>query len=808
MTKKTLYMIGNAHIDPVWLWQWQEGFQEVKATFRSALDLMREYPEFIFTASSAAFYEWIEQSDPLMFAEIQQRIAEGRWGLVGGWWIEPDCNIPSGESFVRQGLYGQRYFKEKFGITAQVGYNVDSFGHNGMLPQILKKSGLPYYVFMRPMPHEKALPSRLFWWEADDGSRLLALQLPFTYATWMEDLEEHIRQCAGEIRPPIQEMVCFYGFGDHGGGPTRANLEQIRKLSTEDPTLHLKHARLEAFFAAVQARQLALPVVHDDLQHHASGCYAAHSGIKRWNRLAENSLMRAEKFCTVAEIVTGQPYPAALKQAWKSVLFSQFHDSLAGTSLEAAYEDARNLYGEALAIADRAANLAVQSLAWNTYIPPEEETRPVVVFNPHSWAVRLPVELEFGRIPETSQLVDEMGQPVPFQVVRSTTTTGWRKRLCFIADLPPLGYRVYRVKPSATPLDFPTVKAEETALENESFRLEINPQTGCIADLYDKRTEVHVFTGEAATAVVIDDPSDTWSHDVLQFKEVIGAFRAISAKVIEVGPVKAVLRLISEYGSSKLTQEFTLYAGLDRIDVHVEVDWREKQKMLKLRFPLNIDSATVINEIPYGHIRRAANGDEEPMQSWVDATGIVRQRHEPYGLSLLNDGKYSFDAQGADIGLTVLRSPIYAHHLPAEPEPEEQYAYIDQGIQRFTYTLLPHLGSWKEAGTARRAAELNQPLTALATTFHPQGTLPQVNSFLQVEAENVIVNVLKKSEDGEGWVLRAYETDKCQTETMIHLLFLGRTIQVHFEPCEIKTFYIPEQSALPVRETNLLEWLG
>src|SRR5512135_3768714 len=171
--KKRLYMIGNAHIDPVWLWQWQEGFHEVKATFRSALDRMQEYEDFIFSASSAAFYEWVEQSDPQMFAEIQQRVREGRWCLVGGWWIEPDCNIPGGESFARQALYAQRYFKEKFGVAAKVGYAIDSFGHNGMLPQLLKKAGLDYYVFMRPMPFEKGLPSGLFWWEADDGSRLL-----------------------------------------------------------------------------------------------------------------------------------------------------------------------------------------------------------------------------------------------------------------------------------------------------------------------------------------------------------------------------------------------------------------------------------------------------------------------------------------------------------------------------------------------------------------------------------------------------------------------------------------------------------
>ena len=217
MTKATLHMIGNAHIDPVWLWQWQEGFHEVQATFRSALDRMKEFPEFKFVASSAVFYQWVEDNDPEMFAEIKQRVFEGRWGIVGGWWIEPDCNIPCGESFVRQGLYGQRFFKSRFGVTASVGYNIDSFGHHGMLPQILKKSGLPYYVFMRPDLHEKELPGRVFWWESDDGSQVLTLRLPSPYGTWGPNIDSHIQYCASEIKEPLQEMVCFYGVGDHGG---------------------------------------------------------------------------------------------------------------------------------------------------------------------------------------------------------------------------------------------------------------------------------------------------------------------------------------------------------------------------------------------------------------------------------------------------------------------------------------------------------------------------------------------------------------------------------------------------------------
>ena len=225
--EKTLYMIGNAHLDPVWLWQWQEGYQEVKATFRSALDRMKEYDDFFFTSSSAAYYEWVEENEPAMFEEIRERVKEGRWVIVGGWWIQPDCNAPGGESYVRQGLYGQRYFQEKLGVTAQTGYNVDSFGHNGMLPQILKKSGMDNYVFMRPGRHEKGLEGETFTWTSNDGSAVTAFRIPFEYCTWPRELKEHIERCAGEIKDPRGSIMCFYGVGNHGGGPTKQNIESL-----------------------------------------------------------------------------------------------------------------------------------------------------------------------------------------------------------------------------------------------------------------------------------------------------------------------------------------------------------------------------------------------------------------------------------------------------------------------------------------------------------------------------------------------------------------------------------------------------
>jgi alpha-mannosidase len=419
--------------------------------------------------------------------------------------------------------------------------------------------------------------------------------------------------------------------------------------------------------------------------------------------------------------------------------------------------------------------------------------------------------MEMGRIPEESILVDPQGQPVPHQVIQSHATTAFRTRVAFIATLPPLGYRVYRLQPKnadeVSPDVTANVTASETTLENARFRLTFDPETGTLTSLFDKETGVETLAGPAARPVVIDDPSDTWSHGVFRFDDEIGTFAASRIRVLEQGPVKAVLRVESTYGQSRLIQDFTLYGGPGnppRIDVRVTVDWHEQFKMLKLRFPVRIRKVTATHGIPYGHIEREANGEEEPIQGWVDLSGMHPDINVSYGLSILNDGKASVDVNGNEIGLTVLRSPIYAHHIPAEPQPGREYAFIDQGQQTFTYSLLPHRDGWDEAGTIRRAAELNQHPIALPTTYR-DGPLPSTDSYLDVDCENIVVTTLKQAEEGEALILRAYETAGRATTATLTLPRWERKIQAHFAQGEIKTFRIPHDEAAPVVETNFLE---
>jgi alpha-mannosidase len=798
MSRQRLHMIGNAHIDPVWLWQWPEGYQEVRATFQSAVDRLEEYPDFVFTCDSSLFFAWVEESDPELFAKLRERVAEGRFQVVGGWWVEPDCNIPSGESLVRQALYGQRYLRERFGITATTGANLDSFGHNATIPQILAKSGCDSYVFLRPGPAEKTLETPLFWWQSPDGSRVLAYRIPHEYCAPKDDIGEHVEKAIASLPDDDEEYAVFYGVGNHGGGPTIANLEQIETLSERDGMPRLEPSSLRRFFDAA-GRNGGIPTVAGELQHHSQGCYTSHSGIKRWNRRAENLLQRAEKWSAIADVLGAHPYPhAELTEAWKLLLFNQFHDTLAGTSIEPAYEDARDQIGHASSVAARAFNAAAQSIARRIAIEPEEEMRPVVVFNPHPWPLRADAEVEYTWTrAQGHHVVDDVGEPVPMQLTRPLTTmSGMRSRFAFPVEVPPLGYRTYRVRLGA--VEGEPLRATGTTLENAHLLLELDPATGRIARLVLGSTGEDV-AGEGKHAVVVDDPHDTWGHGVRAFDREVGEFECVSVKLLESGPVRAIVRVESRHGSSTLREDYALGADVPYVDVRVALDWREPLRLLKLRYPTSIPAERATFEIPYGHLERPAVGDEEPGQSWVDVSGEGR------GLAVINDAKYGYDARGGDIGISAVRSPVWAWHSPRELEQDGDFEYMDQGRQSFVVRLVPHAGDWRAAGVPRLAAELNQPPFVLIETFH-DGPLPQRRSFASDGGGDVVVTVLKRAEDDEALVVRAYESAGRAARATIALPLVDRTLEAEFGAHEIKTFRVPRDPSEPVAEVNLLEW--
>ncbi len=317
-------MIGHGHIDPVWLWRWTEGVSVVHSTFRSALDRMKENPDMVFTCSSAQFYQWVADTDPKMMEEVRKRIREGRWNVVGGWWVEPDMNIPGGEAMVRQGLYGQLTLQRLVGTRAKVAFCADSFGHTGTLPQIIRKQGMENYVFMRPARQEKDLPSDLFWWEGPDGTRVLTYRIQDSYNDG-RSVNRRIESILSRAdQQPMNDFMAFYGVGDHGGGPTKENLRSIGEIQKEDGAPVLTYSSVDKYFQEVRAdKSLTLPTIKDDLQHHAVGCYTAECAIKKGNRHSEAALVTAEKITSFGSLMWGTVYPTdKFTSAWKKILFS------------------------------------------------------------------------------------------------------------------------------------------------------------------------------------------------------------------------------------------------------------------------------------------------------------------------------------------------------------------------------------------------------------------------------------------------------------------------------------------------------
>jgi alpha-mannosidase len=804
-----LYLVGNAHIDIPWLWPWPESMSVGLSTFRSALDRMNEFPDFKFTASSAQLYEWAAAADPGLIAEIRKRVNEGRWDPVGGWWIEPDVNIPSGESLIRQGLYGQTEFQKLLGRRAVVGFNPDSFGHPGTLPQILKAQGLTAYVFMRPGSKEKDLPADVFWWQGADGTRILTYRVSYGYGLRADTLNERLHDFVTKLQEPTKDLMVLYGTGDHGGGPAKDAIHLLLDTEKQAGAPKLLFSTPDEYFRDI-AKTKNLPVVDDDLQHHSVGCYTAMSQIKKDNRSTEAALVTAEKMSSLATLIAGFPYPKSdFDAAWKKVLLMQFHDTMAGTAIPEHYAVAHDAYGFAREVANQAMYRAAERIAWQ--IPTTDpDSDYLVVFNPHAWAANLKVQYDLGWgfhhegiLAANIPLEDGQGNRIPHQWTQAQSVAGERQGMVFVAPVPAFGYRQFRLrkKVSAPPIAS-TVHASERGLENEHLRVTFG--TDGTISMFDKDADGQVFRGGAGgqRAVVIDDPSDTWSHDVRSYTKEIGAFGNASFVVMENGPVRATVRVQTTYGASSMRTDWTLYAGAKNVEAKVELDWHEHQKILKFSYPIDVQNPVPTYEIAYGFKARKANGDEDPGQRWLDVSGD--RAGKTYGLAVLNDAKYGYSVQDNDLRVSIVRGAVYALHQPRKVEPNTEYQWQDQGIQTFRMILVPHSGDWRDAGIVHMAEELVDPVPVIYQGIHRGARTPS-GSFLSVDVPNVVIEVVKQAEEGNDLIVRCYETSGRETKASLEIGMLHRRWTGEFHPLEIKTLRIPLAAVGKIREVNALE---
>lgn len=825
-TRGRLHLIGHAHIDLAWLWPIRETRRKAARTFASVLHLMQKYPAYYFGQSQPQLYVWLKEDYPELYDGIRRRVAEGRWEPLGALWVESDCNLTGGESLVRQVVYGKRFFREEFGYDSRLAWLPDAFGFTWSLPQILKKAGVDYFVTTKISWNQfNRFPYDLFWWEGTDGSRVLA----HFYHNPENGYNGNVRP--GALRRTWdnfqQKELCdislfSYGWGDGGGGPTEEMLEMFSRLQEAPGSPRLETGPVQAFLDHLPKE--GLPVWNDELYLELHrGTFTTQSAVKKGNRRAEFALRRAEILASWAALMRGRDYGypgRELEETWKMLLRNQFHDILPGSGIHEIYEDAWRELDEVQKTARAISEGAIAAL-----FPPdgkepkaEGEAGRVLVVNDLAWErgdlVQVVVDRDLVERLMTGgrQLVVETpgGESLACQVVELPEAEEKVGILFEPRELPPMGWATYRLKnPSAraanrmgagADLEAEAAAAHFRTLFRDGswqvttpfYQLTID-RTGAIGRLFDRRVQREVLpAGERANVIWAfeDKPNvwDAWDIDLFYEKKGWPVQEDPRVELLENGPLRLTFRITRGFHHSRVTQWLRLYRHSPRIDFETEIDWHERDVLLKAAFPVAVRSRQATYEIAYGYIERPTHTNtswerarfEVAGHKWVDLS------EDGYGVSLLNDAKYGHDVHGSTLRLTLLKSPVW-------PDPR-----ADEGIQHFTYSLLPHPGDWRSAGTVARAYELNAPVWA---GLVGESGMPARHSFVKVEQENVILAVWKApdrvhqaagggrkdgnepgGEAGE-WIIRVYEA-------------FGRRGPVTL------AFFRPVRSAEPV---NLLE---
>jgi len=797
----TLYMVGQSHIDVAWRWQWDETIGLCRDTFGQALQLMQDYPDFRYSQSQALLYQAMEEHYPELFANMKQAVAAGKWNIVGGMWVEPDLNLPGGEALVRQCLYGQRYFREKFGAEAHVGWGADSFGTAWTLPQILKKSHMDSFIFSR-CGHQQPL----FWWEGPDGTRILAYDTGAVLGEFEIEGELDVakaKAALGEALPKLgtKAVGLPFGVGDHGGGPTRKDLMLFKALAQLRGMPKLKLATADEAMAALKKEVHDLPVWGSELNYVFQGCYTSQAEVKRRNRKCETLLPNAEKFAVMAKATGGFDYPRdALRTAWRGALFNQFHDILPGSSIGPVYDDATELYRSVEATGAGVLDSALAALADRARTQGGGEA--VIVFNPLPWPRTDAVEvtLDYPELPAHLAVRDAQGATWAAQVVSSHRIyeTFERCRVIFAArDVPPLGFKVFWIERSAA-APASGLSAGDYWLESPRFRVEVDAKTGHVVALRDKRLQREVLAEGAAANVLRllgDDSDGNTAWEIKYTGKVAELNEPTSVRVLERGPVRATIGVSYFRNGSVYEQRISVYDDLDRVDFPTTIDWREYRTTLKACFPVAIHGNAFTREIPFGNIAHDCNGDEVPAQKWIDLSD------DTWGVSLLNDSEYGHSVKGDEMAVTLLRSPT-------DPDP-----VADLGRHTMTYSLYPHAAGWREALTQRRAEELNAPLLARPAKSH-DGPLGPQYTMLSVEPDNVLLAAVKLCEDSDDAIIRIWEAHGKAAQAQIslpapalavtevdlledevaQLQATGDKLTVEIKPYEIRTFKVRWQS--------------
>ncbi len=721
-----LSAIGHAHIDTAWLWPLAETRRKCTRTFSTAVHYMDDYPEYLFACSQAQQYEWIKEMHPDLYERIKAKVKAGQFVPVGGSWVEPDCNLPSGESLVRQFLYGQRFFEKEFGKKCEEFWEPDVFGYTAALPQILRQVGIKYFLTIKLSWNQfNKLSSHTFWWEGLDGSRVLTHFPPADTYNAMGNVKDVLYSLANyKDLDRSKEAYLLFGYGDGGGGPTIEMLEQIKRMKDVDGLPKVEMRSSNEFFNRLEkdAKDLTTWVGELYFELHR-GTYTTQANNKKYNRLSEFMLHDVEFLSAMASTLKGLDYPSAeLDRMWKIVLTDQFHDIIPGSSINLVYQDSNIHYQDVLASSAALRNQAMVALLGK----PAAQAGNVCAVN------TLGVERsEVVELPDGAAGGQTSADGKPLGVVAA----------------PAYGYHVFAPVNGVTKPVSVNEHGDTITLENEFVRA-VFKTDGSLTSLFDKRARREsVEPGKSANRFVLfdDKPNqwEAWDVDIFHLEKRQDVKGARTCRVTEHGPLRA--SIVFEYDlspNSTLSQTVHLSAVSPRLDFNTEVEWHERQTFLKVEFPLNVRAMNATYEIQFGHLQRPTHFNtswdwarfEVPAHHWADLSD------PDFGVALLNDCKYGYATQGNVMRLSLLRSPT-------APDPD-----ADQGHHIFRYALLPHAGAPQGSGVIEEGYRFNQPMLLFPTTAGAGQ-----RSFFSISNPALIIDTVKKAEDSDEIVVRMYE---------------------------------------------------
>jgi alpha-mannosidase len=771
--KKTIHLIGNAHLDPVWLWDRREGLNEGITTARSMLDLMDEFPEMTFIRGESAIYQQIETYDPPTFGRIKKMVKAGRWDVVGGTYIQPDTNLTGTETLVRQFTHGQRYFKSRFGKAVTAGWQADSFGHSAGLPEILAAGGINFFAFTRPDIRIVPISEPAFWWIGDGGARILGLRsVTGAYLNERHTMVAHLDSVMeAHAASRLQNIACFYGLGNHGGGPSRRHLMEIREWAAAHPEVEVIHSGLHRINNALR-RELAakgeglIPSHRGELNFCLRGCYSSVAKFKFPYRRSEALLGRAE--ATDAIVAASQKRPGAdLSKTWEVMLFNSFHDILPGSSIERAMDEQIASLGGILHDASETEFAALKALAADidttlTRKPPKDHPSAVtaLVWNPHPFRYDGPIELEASLdyrplIKDYTKRADEVPvevlganrKPVAFQAIRTEHSCfpdwPWRKRVLLPVSLPAFGWNVVEIgwvegaKPVAVPNP---VTAKPGSIANELWRVEARKGDKGVQFFHRGKK---FFARDGLQAVLYDDPWGSWGGmyeepDSFLLKNVRERWTITEVELLENGPERAALWVRFAGKRSRIDLTFHVSRDRDAVDVSARVLLDDRSARLKLVFPAGDQ---VDYEVP-GSVAHRGPGGEVPGGRWarVHAAGKAN------GLGFVSDALYNFDSEAGEFRATVVRATRYANDVKTPADTELWRPAVDCGELKFRFVLTP-----PTADLPRLAAGLEQPPVVLLVP-PGKGARKRTGSLLELTSARLLA--LKRAEDGKGFILR------------------------------------------------------